>query len=124
MTLSGIIFNDHLIDTHMLFAIGAPYNWICISSRLRDIEPETYWGHNTRYVIDDWSRDDLIPHMLFPIGAPLKPSPYLQALESYSTPQTFSSQYISVEITFTIIVTVWTTAVWLTVNSDGDSTDM
>ena len=27
-------------------------NWICISSRLRDIEPDTYWGHNTRYVID------------------------------------------------------------------------
>ena len=25
-------------------------------------------------------------HMLFPIGAPLKSSPYLQALESYSTP--------------------------------------
>ena len=27
-------------------------NWICISSRLRDIEPETYWGHNARYIID------------------------------------------------------------------------
>ena len=58
-------------------------NWICISSRLRDIETETYWGHNT---LRHWSRDDLIPHMLFPIGAPLKPSPYLQALEIYSTP--------------------------------------
>ena len=56
-------------------------NWICISSCLRDIETETYWGHNT---LRHWSRDDLIPHMLFPIGAPLKPSNYLQALASYS----------------------------------------
>ena len=32
-----------------------------------------------------WSRDDSIPHTGFPISAPLEPSPYLQALESYST---------------------------------------
>jgi len=150
-------------------------NWICISSRLRDIGPETYWGHDPRYVIDHvtiqfpiccfllvihWSpapiskrlisapnisgsrpwpfvghvtsssiwpfdtaysiyystvtethlqpfsryrarkilgsrpwpfkvtwrhrsRDDSIPHMEFPIGAQLEPSPYLQAFSRY-----------------------------------------
>jgi len=66
-------------------------NWICISSRLRDIEPETYWRYETM-TLRHWSRDDSIPHMLFPIGAPLKPRPYLQALESYLTPNISGSQ--------------------------------
>jgi len=60
---------------------------------LRDIEPETYWGHDTRYVIDHVT---IRYPMLFPIGAPLKPTPYLQALESYSTPNISRSRPCSI----------------------------
>ena len=62
-----------------------------ILARSRDvIEPlARYWARNilgSQHTLRHWSRGDSIPHMLFPIGAPLKPSPYQQALASYSTP--------------------------------------
>jgi len=37
------------------------------------------------------SRDDSIPHMWFPISAPLEPSLYLQAFSRYSAPKCLSS---------------------------------
>ena len=46
----------------------------------------------SQHTLRHWSRDDSIPHTLFPIGAPLKPSPYLQALANYSIPNISGSR--------------------------------
>jgi len=54
-----------------------------------------YWALNIlrlQHTLRHWSRDDSIPHMPFLIGVPSKPRPYLQALESYSTPNIFGSR--------------------------------
>ena len=61
------------------------------------VSPEfaSYWARNilgSQHTLRHWSRDDSIPHMLFPTGAPLKPSPYLQALASYWTPNISGSR--------------------------------
>jgi len=47
----------------------------------------TLWGH----VISSWACDHLIPHIAFPMGAPLKPSPYLWAFSWYSAPKCLSN---------------------------------
>jgi len=39
------------------------------------------WGSG--YVIGQWSRDHLIPHMSFPIDGPLEQSLHLQPFSSY-----------------------------------------
>ena len=58
-----------------------------------------YWALN---ILGSWpspfkvtwhhrSRDDSIPHMQFPVGAPLEPSPYLEAFSRYSAPKRMSN---------------------------------
>ena len=46
----------------------------------------------TTHVTCHCSRNDSIPHMAFPIGAPLKPSPYLQAFSRYMAPNISGSR--------------------------------
>ena len=75
-----------------LWGMDAP---VCICSRFRDNGPQTYWGHDldfssSRDVIR--SRDDSIPHIKFPIGAPLELSPYLQAFRRYLPPNMSGSR--------------------------------
>jgi len=77
-------------------------NWICISSRLRDIEPETYWGHNTHYVIT-WRFDSpyAVSYWCFIETEPLSPSVF----------ELFDSKYIWVT-TLTFWGHVTSSSIW------------
>ena len=87
-----------VIEHNFLMTTWYPYT-ICyrcsivtesVSPAVGEILSRNIWG--SQHTLRHWSRDDSIPHMLFPIAAPLKPSPYLQALESYSTPNIYGSR--------------------------------
>ena len=74
MTFWGHVTSTGLwpFDTSYRYSIVS--NRLSIWSRLREIGPETYLGHDPHYVIDHVK---IRFTMLFPIGAPLKPSPYI-----------------------------------------------
>ena len=87
VTSSSIIFNEHLIPIYTIC-----YRCSQLNLYLQPFArywAETYWGHNTRYVIDHVTIR--FPIMGFPIGAPLEPSPHLQAFSRYSAPKCLSN---------------------------------
>jgi len=72
------IFGSKYIGvTTLTFQVHVTWCWALNILGSRPWPFNVTWRHR--------SRDDSIPHMLFLIGAPLKPSPYLQALASFST---------------------------------------